>query len=269
MKKFRFPIFVVVVLLFNIIFLNNFIDKTLNSKVQTPSVSLNLSDYSYSYASIGKVIKAVNGRAIIFTDDYFNKSYSCSSCKEANISVKLDDFISLEDTVFKSGSQKVLSESDGKIISITKNGSNYTVIASDFKHMIVKAMIAQQFVDDIRIGNEVLINYNDYNLAGTVTDLGKEFDSNQMLSVTIKIEENSILRPGAVVDFNIVTYVNENALTIDDKALISIDDKYYVDVFKETKIERRAIEIGTIGIKRVEVVAGLRKDEIVLLKDHD
>ena len=74
------------------------------------------------------------------------------------------------------------------------------------------------------------------------------------------------VKPGMTADLLIKTAQKENVLIIAEEAVQKRDDKIFVEVFKDGKIEEREIKTGLLGSDdMLEIISGLKAGEKVIL----
>ena len=84
---------------------------------------------------------------------------------------------------------------------------------------------------------------------------------------TLEFEgESEEIKPGMTVNITILTAKKENVLAIPWRALISKDNKKFVKVFKNGRLELKEVETGLRGSDgRVEIIKGLKEGEEVVV----
>ena len=147
----------------------------------------------------------------------------------------------------------------------------------------IETDIYEEDVVKINIGNPVdisLIAFPDQIFKGEVASIApaeKLMDGVVYYKITItfhtpissgtveKIPEG--VKPGMTADLIIQTAQKENVLIIDEEGVQEKDDKIFVEVLKDGKIEEREIETGLLGSDdMIEIISGLEAGEKVILR---
>ncbi|EOC99571.1 efflux RND transporter periplasmic adaptor subunit [Caldisalinibacter kiritimatiensis] len=144
--------------------------------------------------------------------------------------------------------------------------------------LYVETDILVSEIGDVKVGDLSFVYSEDLslqNLKGKVrkiypkafsklSDLGIE---QKRVKVEIDLEESTEkLRVGYEVDVKIITDKKEDVIVIPDTAVVEFEDGKYVNVVKNDTTEQRKIEVGIEGEDKVEVIAGLKEGEEIIIK---
>ena len=148
----------------------------------------------------------------------------------------------------------------------------------DMREMAVKTNIHESAVQRVAVGQAVRVGidaFPDEELTGVVTKVAVVADSansfmNPDLKVyptTIKIEgTHDWLRPGMSAEVEILVAKLEDVIYVPVQAVTYWDDQRVVYVDNFGNPERREVEVGTFSDSFIEITAGLRAgDEVLLL----
>ncbi len=144
----------------------------------------------------------------------------------------------------------------------------------------IETDIYEEDVVKINIGNPVdifLIAFPDQIFKGNVMSVDpaeKLTDGIVYYKITISLEGIPSLtelfdkvKPGMTADLIIKTAQKENVLVIPEEAVQKKDDKVFVEVLRNGKIEEKEIEIGFLGSNdMIEIVSGLQTGEQIILR---
>jgi len=172
------------------------------------------------------------------------------------------------------------SPADGKIIKIEKREGEIAKATESIISFLpsvpfqITADIYEEDIVKVKIDNLVDINltaFPDKIFNGKVIAVDpaeKLIDGVVYYEVNIYFEEFPLeIKPGMTADITIKADSKENVLTVPKSAIEKKDDKAFVQILKDEKIEERQIKIGLEGSNDlVEVISGIREGEEVILK---
>ncbi len=144
----------------------------------------------------------------------------------------------------------------------------------------IETDIYEEDVVKINIGNPVdisLIAFPDQTFKGKVVSVDpaeKLTDGIVYYKIAISLEEiPSIIelldkiKPGMTADLIIKTAQKENVLVIDEEAVQEKDNKVFVEILRDGKIEEKEIETGFVGSNdMIEIISGLESGEKVIIR---
>jgi len=178
----------------------------------------------------------------------------------------------IQETVLKSsnGGQIIkINKREGEVIQPTDSVISF-LSAGPFQ---VEVDIYEEDIVNVKIDNPVEITlaaFPDEILKGRVISIDpaeKLVEGIVYYEVTIGFEKNKEgIKPGMTADIIIESDKKENILVIPKRAVKKIDGKKIVQVFKDSEVKEREIEIGLEGDEFFEVVSGLNEGEEVVIE---
>ena len=174
----------------------------------------------------------------------------------------------LEKTVIKApfeGQIGLINVSVGAIVDASKE----LVTLVDFDPMKIEFKIPEKFIYDIGAGQSVELKLDsrpDQIFRATVEALDSQIDPlTHSLAVHATISnEDGQLKPGLFVTVSVIVGIKNDALLIPEAALGREGDIEFVWVVINGKAGRKRVLTGTKENNQVEVIAGLRPDELVV-----
>lgn len=230
--------------------------KNKDEKESIPSWNQNNNEYIKAQASIGDVKKEIT----LDSYAYVNENYFCEYEYGTDIlNVEVGDIVYKGDII----SDSITSNTFGRIVNIDAQ----KVYISSFSNMKCDIYVNQEYVNEISIGQEVFVNYNDVTINGKIEGHNYLIEDGY-LKVSVKIEENDLLMEGSNLKVNIVLKQKENVLIIPKEALI-IEEDYYVYVLENEYVKKVNVVVGLIGNNYVEIKSGLKVESVVLIDQYD
>jgi hypothetical protein len=148
----------------------------------------------------------------------------------------------------------------------------------DMREMAVKTNIHESAVQRVAVGQAVRVGidaFPDEELTGVVTKVAVVADSaNSFMNPDLKVYPTTIkiegtydwLRPGMSAEVEILVAKLEDVIYVPLQAVTYWDDKRVVYVDNFGNPEQREVEVGTFSDSFIEITAGLRAgDEVLLL----
>lgn len=172
------------------------------------------------------------------------------------------------------------SPTDGKIVKVLKKeGEIIQPLMGEVVFLIlpkadfqIKTDIYEKDITEIKEGMEaeiVFIALPEQEFKGKVIFIEpapKIKEGVVYYEVAIELESApEFLKPGMTCDVKIKTSQKENVLVLPREVIKKEGGKFFVEVLKNKKIEKREIEVG-IGEDLVEIISGLEEGEKVILK---
>jgi len=187
----------------------------------------------------------------------YDYELASENLKETNITSPFSGTVSLKDV------------SEGENIGPGK--SILAVVSTD--RMYVETGVAEQDIVAVKEGQRVTINIGtlkDNTFEGRVTHIGPVPDpSTKAYPVKITVENrDNLLKAGMFATVEILLDERKDSLSVPKEAVITEDGLKYVFVEKEGKVEKKLIEIGYANDNRLEVLSGLKSDEMVVSVGH-
>ena len=224
-------------------------------------------DYVYAFSKIGVIEEKVICDGLAKLDSKRSKEYVINDVGIDDILVCEGEVVQEEDLL--SLNSEIRTNSKCLINSIIIDKNNIIIQVMEFKYLYSLLKIQQKHIDDIRIGQNVEIQYNDKTFHGLVRQIADFIDDDGCLEVEVEIDSNDIIFPNSKITASIITYTKPNVLVIPREALISDELNYFVDILDGDNVIRRKIEIGIVGLEYVEVKDGLYVDEKVILNMYE
>lgn len=139
----------------------------------------------------------------------------------------------------------------------------------DISQMKLDFSVAENHLASLAIGQEVQaksVAYPGEIFEGKISSVDTRIDpvSRSIQARAIIENSDSKLRPGMLLQIRLEKEVLK-ALTVDEKALVPIQDKQYVFVVRDGKVHQTEVEIGERKPGRVQIVSGIKVgDEVVI-----
>ncbi|WP_352420509.1 efflux RND transporter periplasmic adaptor subunit [Proteiniborus sp.] len=145
------------------------------------------------------------------------------------------------------------------------------------KDLYLEADVLISEVGDVKDGAQVLVYSDDLDIesiTGIVTRIHpKAFSKISELGIEqkrVKIEielsgNTDVLKVGYDVNVKIVTHDKKSIIAVPDSAIFDYEDGKYVYVVDGSKAALRKVETGIEGEDMIEIVSGLKEDDIVIL----
>ncbi|RLC39948.1 MAG: hypothetical protein DRH33_01415 [Candidatus Nealsonbacteria bacterium] len=138
----------------------------------------------------------------------------------------------------------------------------------------IEANIPETDITKVKIGNQAKITLDALGeevVFGAkvikIDPAAKIIEGVPTYKTTLEFErESEEIKPGMTVNITILTAKKENVLAIPWRALISKDNKKFVKVLKDGRLELKEVETGLRGSDgRVEIIKGLKEGEEVVV----
>jgi membrane fusion protein, multidrug efflux system len=140
---------------------------------------------------------------------------------------------------------------------------------SDFK---VVAEVAEAYLGEINVGDEVLVNLPDanQNIKGRITDKTNTID---VMNRTFKIEvalkgQNMALRPNMIAKVKVNDYSNKKAIVAPVNTVQESDGGTYVYLAEKSgngyKVKKQAVKTGKSYLDKVEIIEGLEAGDLII-----
>jgi membrane fusion protein (multidrug efflux system) len=125
----------------------------------------------------------------------------------------------------------------------------------------------------IAIGQQINVTADSFpgkSFSGEVFALDPRIDQNgRSVAVRAKLSsEGGLLRPGMFARVGLVTGRNDNAVMIPEEALIPRGAQLYVYKVVDGKVASQMVKVGLRREGRVEIVEGLKPDDVVVTAGH-
>ena len=92
----------------------------------------------------------------------------------------------------------------------------------------------------------------------------------QLYSMKIYIDnKDGVIKPGMFANAEIPLDMKDNVLSIPSEAVIIKDEKNIVYIVKDGKAVEKEIEIGLDTGTEIEILAGLKEKDIIIIRGHN
>ncbi|TDT67346.1 multidrug efflux pump subunit AcrA (membrane-fusion protein) [Hypnocyclicus thermotrophus] len=202
-----------------------------------------------------------------------------NTIKEANYAIqRLElDIATLEEDLEKTV-KYIASPVDG---TITENNATENFMAStdtylmkiaDINSQIITAEVSAEDIDNVKVGQDVIITFNDKKTLGKVSKISSvatTVSGNGYEDVYVEIEvtydsKTAGFRPGYSVELEIVTSKIENAKVVSSFAIKKDGKNNYVLVYNNGEAQRKNIKIIE-KTKKISVIEGLEIGDKVIV----
>jgi membrane fusion protein, macrolide-specific efflux system len=156
----------------------------------------------------------------------------------------------------------------------TVNSATIILVLSD--RLVVKAQVDETDIGKVKLGQKTKISldaYPEIEVAGKVEHIS--YESRVVSNVTvyevdiIPVMVPEVFRSGMNANVDIITESKKKALVVPLSAVEREGDKAFVQVKKGTEKQRKEVELGIINDDKIEVLAGLSIDDILLIKEEE
>ena len=183
--------------------------------------------------------------------------------------------------------ENVYSEYNGTVTDISCHTDdivekNSTVLKiSDQQVLEVPVNINEAYIKEIEIDQKAVVTFNalpDENFEGKVTKIADEADQTSGLTgkettveitITLDDKENENLRVGYTAACSIITSTDENVLVLPYEQIRTDDSGDYVFIVENNKAKKVRIETGKEYKEGIQIISGLKKDELVIAGTED
>lgn len=176
--------------------------------------------------------------------------------------------IELEKTELKAPFNGVLNNREAEIGKFVTPNDRVATFSS-INEIVAEVGIIEKDLEKIKVGQRAMVTVDSYPNAefeGVVDNVSSSFEGkSRTLTARIKVPNpKELLMPGMFARVIIYIYEQKNALVIPAVALERKAGEYWVFVVnKDSKAEKREIEIEYLTSEEAVVSSGLEKDELV------
>ncbi|RMF95576.1 MAG: efflux RND transporter periplasmic adaptor subunit [Candidatus Schekmanbacteria bacterium] len=161
----------------------------------------------------------------------------------------------------------------GTMVYSSGGGSKPLFTVENLEKIKVLVKVPAKFASYVKLGQkgEIIVPaMGDKVFVGKVTRVSPSLDQNTRSAVAIVQIDNSDmeLKSGLFVEVRIYTETVKNALLIPRRAVFRKASDNYVFVFNEGKAKLRKLKTGIISGDYIQVIAGLNKDEEVIVSNR-
>lgn len=140
---------------------------------------------------------------------------------------------------------------------------------ADIENLIAEIMVDEININDIKIGQEVIITSDSFQqeLKGEIVytaPVSTKVGNINKYKTKVEIKDNlGVIKPGMFVNTEIITNHKDNVLTVPSIAVIGEENKY-VYVADNGKAVKREVEVGLKSLNKVEI-QGIKEGEKVIV----
>ena len=139
---------------------------------------------------------------------------------------------------------------------------------ADLTSYRVNASVSDIHAAHLRIGMPVIVKANEVDLDGTIAEVLPTVDSGTIsFNVSLQERSHAALRPNLRVDVLVVTGRKQRALRVKRGSLADGNGLHDAFVVRGNRAVRTSIELGLSAFDEVEVTAGLREGDEVIVSD--
>jgi HlyD family secretion protein len=183
----------------------------------------------------------------------------------------------IEQTLIKAPVDGLITRRDVHLGDISTGGKPMFLMTRD-NRLELKAQVPESDLQLVTPGQDVVINNVGTGvvpISGRVREISPLIDSDlRLATVRIDLPFDCGLKPGMYSEGQI-NVGKHSALTVPSQSVISRDDKNAIFILHGDQVERRMIQLGSRADKDIEVTAGVKSSERVVvdgagfLKDGD
>lgn len=146
------------------------------------------------------------------------------------------------------------------------NLEDIETIKADFR-------VAEKFLPAVRAGQRIQIGvdaYPDRRFEGEVYAIDPRIDESGR-SVVIRARvpnEDLLLRPGLFARVTLILEMKEQAITVPEQAIMPRGEEQFVYTVVDGKVKQTRVRVGTRRDGRVEILEGLRDEDMVVTAGH-
>lgn len=149
---------------------------------------------------------------------------------------------------------------------VTNGQALMTVI--DLTSLDIEIKIPEIYADEIGNGTEVEIRYENQGYEGMVTAVSPEVNNGIVLgTVAFRNQPPQGMRQNQRVEVRIIMAHKENVLRVRRGPFIESSMGRYAYTVRDGMAYKQAIEVGTLGLNDIEILAGLREGDQIIISD--
>lgn len=143
----------------------------------------------------------------------------------------------------------------------------------DIAPIKVDFRVAEKFLPFVRDGQTIQINVDAYpgrSFEGAVYAIDPKIDeAGRSIVIRARVpNEDGSLKPGLFARVNLNLTTKEAAVTVPEQSIMPRGDDQYVFTIVDGKVKLTKVTVGIRRDGRVEIIAGLAKDDIVVTAGH-
>lgn len=150
--------------------------------------------------------------------------------------------------------------------NVTVGAPLFTV--SNLDQIEAQIWASSKEIGQIKLGQQVTVDWNGQPYQGVVSQVGQIMDAGQKAFEVKALFNNPAkqLTSGITADLTVETYRKDQVVVIDRKNLVNEAGKRFVYVVDQGKAVKRQVEIAEGQGVRVEVLSGLKPDDVLIIE---
>ena len=165
----------------------------------------------------------------------------------------------------------IRAPSSGIILSVSRkagekvNTDNLLVRMSDLTSFKVTGSVEEQYAEQLKTGNRVLVTLGDEQLEGTVGNITPMVE-NEKIQFNVHLQENSHpkLIANQQVELQIIVSFMEDVLRIKKTGEFENGQKHKLFIIEKNKAVKKDFTLGVIGNDYCEILSGLKEGDAVV-----
>ena len=199
--------------------------------------------------------------------------YETTRLRFANARGGLEEVqLNLDHTDLEAPISGVITQRLVEVGDLVRNNQEVFVIA-DLDPLLVRIFVPERRMYQLHPGQEATIAVEalpERSFHGKIRMISPEVDPESgTVKATLEVDSNGLLKPGMFATVRIITERRPQTLTIPKKALVLETDEDDVFLIVEGKVRRVAVELGFVEGDQVEVLSGLKEDDLVVTVGHE
>lgn len=174
----------------------------------------------------------------------------------------------LDDAQIRSPRKAILTYINNQVGAQVAEGTQVAII-SDLSHFKVEGEIADTYGDRVAAGGRAIVKIGNEKLEGTVSSV-TPLSKNGVISFIVQLNEdnNRRLRSGLKTDVYVMNAVKEDVMRLANASYYVGRGEYELFVQDSNdEIVKRKVQLGDSNFEYVEIVAGLRPGDKVVVSD--
>lgn len=204
--------------------------------------------------------------------EYLDATESIRSAS-ASLAAANAAYLETQDSITKSPVAGKIANLKRQVGNVVDSEKEMLVVMSS-TDLLVEIKVSEFNVGKIKIGQNAEVKFDAFPgevVSGKVVgvdSVGNELSGTVsfevLVSLTPTVEQAVLIRPAMTANLNIVTATKDNVMTVPRSAIKLEEGKYFVMVKSGSKTAKQEVELGVMGTDVVEVVSGLKNDDMVL-----
>lgn len=204
--------------------------------------------------------------------EYLDATESIRSAS-ASLAAANAAYLETQDSITKSPVSGKIANLKRQVGNVVDSEKEMLVVMSS-TDLLVEIKVSEFNVGKIKIGQNAEVKFDAFPsevVSGKVVgvdSVGNELSGTVsfevLVSLTPTVEQALLIRPAMTANLNIVTATKDNVMTVPRSAIKLEEGRYFVMVKSGNKTVKQEVELGVMGTSAVEVVSGLKNDDMVL-----